>query len=264
MIIVGEKINGTLSPVKAIILNRDTTRLLDLAERQASAGANFIDVNVGTGVGTTEDEIQSMRWAVENIQNTIETPLCIDSADPKVLEAAMAALDGRPAMINSTKASRNSLDAITPIAADHNAFLVALAMDEGGIPKTTDDRLGACEKIASACEKRGVPIENVYFDPLVMPISTDRNSAMVTLGTISAVKTRFPGAKTITGLSNVSYGLPRRRQLNSAYLNMCIFCGLDAAIIDPLDEELMSAVKTGEVLVGKDRHCRRYLRAFRK
>ena len=263
MIIVGEKINATLSPVKAIMLNRDAHRLVDLAERQSAAGANFIDVNVGTGVGTTADAIQSMRWAVEKILDRVETPLCIDSADTAVIEAAMAVLDGRPCMINSTKATRHSLEAITPIAA-YNALLVALAMDEGGIPATTDDRLRACEKIASACEAHGVPMENVYFDPLVMPVSTDRNSAMVTLKTIAAVKTRFPGAKTITGLSNVSYGLPDRRRLNSAYLNMCIFCGLDAAIIDPLDEALASAVKTGEVLVGKDRHCRRYLRAFRK
>lgn len=264
MVIIGEKINATLSPVKNIILNRDTDNLLDLAKRQADAGANFIDVNVGTGVGSTADEIESIQWAVATIQAEVKIHLCIDSADPKVIETGLKMLNGKPAMINSTKASKQSLEAIVPLAADHDAFLVALAMDESGIPKTADDRLRACEKILDACKKFGVPIEKVYFDPLVMPVSTDTNSGMVTLKTISAIKENFPGAKSITGLSNVSYGLPGRPRLNTAFLHMCIFAGLDAALLDPLDESLMVAIKAGEVLVGKDRHCRRYTRSFRK
>jgi 5-methyltetrahydrofolate corrinoid/iron sulfur protein methyltransferase len=264
MIIIGEKINATLPFVKSIILNRETERLIDLAKRQAESGANFIDVNVGTGVGSLEDEIESIRWAVQGIQEQIDTPLCIDSADPKVMETGLNMLDNTPAMINSAKAEKSHLDAIVPLAAQHDSFLIALAMDESGIPKTVEGRLRCCDTILGACEKYGVSIQNLYIDPLVMPISTDINSGMVTLKSLTAIKEKFPGARTVTGLSNVSYGLPERGRLNVAYLHMCISAGLDAAIIDPLDPALMAAVKTGEVLAGKDRHCRRYTRAFRK
>ena len=264
MIIIGEKINATLSSVKSIILNRETENLVDLAKKQAESGANFIDVNVGTGVGSLEDEIESIQWAVESIQEQIKTPICIDSADPKVMETGLKILNNKPAMINSVKAEKSNLDAIVPLAAEHDSFLIALAMDESGIPTTVDGRLRCCDTILGACEKHGVSIQNLYIDPLVMPISTDINSGMVTLKTLTAIKEKFPGAKTVTGLSNVSYGLPERSRLNVAYLHMCIFAGLDAAIIDPLDKTLMDAIKTGEVLAGKDRHCRRYMRSFRK
>jgi 5-methyltetrahydrofolate--homocysteine methyltransferase len=263
MIIIGEKINATLPSVKSIILNRETKSLIDLARKQAESGANFIDVNVGTGVGSLEDEIESIQWAVEGIQEQVDTPLCIDSADPKVMETGLKLLVKKPAMINSAKAEKSHLDAIVPLAAEHDSFLIALAMDESGIPKTVEGRLRCCDTILGACEKYGVSIQNLYIDPLVMPISTDINSGMVTLKTLTAIKEKFPGVKTVTGLSNVSYGLPERGRLNVAYLHMCISSGLNAAIIDPLDQALMAAVKTGEVLAGKDRHCRRYMRAFR-
>jgi 5-methyltetrahydrofolate corrinoid/iron sulfur protein methyltransferase len=264
MIIIGEKINATLSSVKSMILNRETKRLVELAKKQAESGANFIDVNVGTGVGSLEDEIESIQWAVKSIQEQVDTPLCIDSADPKVMETGLKILDNKPAMINSAKAEKANLEAVVPLAAEHDSFLIALAMDESGIPKTVDGRLRCCDAILGACEKFGVSIQNLYIDPLVMPISTDINSGMVTLKTLAAIKEKFPGAKTVTGLSNVSYGLPERSRLNVAYLHMCIFAGLDAAIIDPLNKTLIDAVKTGEVLAGKDRHCRRYMHSYRK
>ena len=264
MIIIGEKINATLPSVKSIILNRETESLIDLAKKQADSGANFIDVNVGTGVGSLEDEIESIRWALEGIQEHVHTSLSIDSADPKVMETGLKILNTKPPMINSAKAEKSHLDAIMPLAAEYDSFLIALAMDESGIPKTVEGRLRCCDTILDACEKYGVPVQNLYIDPLVMPISTDINFGMVTLKTLTAIKEKFSGARTVTGLSNVSYGLPERGRLNVAFLHMCISAGLDAAIIDPLDQALMAAVKTGEVLAGKDRHCRRYMRAFRK
>jgi cobalamin-dependent methionine synthase I len=263
MIIIGEKINATLAPVKPIILERDAPRLLVLAKSQAAAGANFLDVNVGTGVGSRAEEVEAMKWAVQTIQGEVEIPLCLDSADPMVIEAGLAANSRQPCMINSTSAEQDKLESIVPLAAQFNTMLVALTMDEGGIPKTVADRRRAGEKIVAACEKFGVPLNQVLFDPLVLPISTDITYGQVTLQTISRLKDSYPEAKTVLGLSNISYGLPGRSRLNVAFLHMAIACGLDAAIIDPLDEELMAAVATGEVLVGRDRHCRRYTRAFR-
>lgn len=264
MVIIAEKINATRSAIKTVIQDRDADNLLDLARKQAAAGATYIDVNVGTGVGSREDEIRSMQWAVETIQQEVETPLSIDSADPTVLEAGLEAREGRPSMINSTKAEEKSLEEVVPLAQKYNTPLVALTMDESGIPRTSEERLGACEKIVAACKRFEVPLENVYFDPLVMPISTDINQGLVTLEAVSEIKKRFPGARTVLGVSNISYGLPGRNRLNAAFLQMGIYAGLDAAIIDPLDEEIKAAIITAEVLVGKDRHCRRYTRAFRK
>ena len=135
MIVIGEKINGTLPMVKTAIQNRDRERLLDLAKQQAGAGASYIDVNVGTGIGSREDEIQAMEWAVETIQSEVEVPLSIDSADPAVLESGLKSRNGRPSLINSAKAEHESLDEVVPQASTYNAPLVALTMDEGGIPK---------------------------------------------------------------------------------------------------------------------------------
>ena len=264
MIIIGEKINATIPGVKRIIQERNSIELVELARSQAGAGSDFIDVNVGTGAGSRNDEIDSMRWAVETIQEKVDTPLCIDSADPGVLEAGLGTREGRPSMINSTKAEDSQLDVIVPLAEKYQAFLVGLAMDESGIPKAVAGRVRACGKIAAACEKCGVEMERVFFDPLVIPVSTDITQGMVTLETIRRVKEAFPGAKTIMGLSNVSHGLPERARLNAAFLHMAIAAGLDAALVDPLNAGLMAAVKTADVLVGKDRHCRKFIRTFRK
>lgn len=264
MIVIAEKINATLPSVKKIIQNRQQEKLLNLAKQQAEAGANYIDVNIGTGIGSREDEIQAMQWAVETIQQEVETPLCIDSADPGVLEIGLKSRNGRPSMVNSAKAERESLEEVVPLASTYGAPVIALTMDESGIPKTVDDRLRAAEKVVSACERFGVPIENIFFDLLVMPISTDVKQGLKTLAAITEVKKQFPGCKTVLGISNVSYGLPARGRLNSAFLCMAVYAGLDAAIIDPMEDEISAAVKTAEVLVGRDRHCRKYTRAFRK
>ena len=263
MVIIGEKINATLESIKNIILNRDSKHLIELTENQVRAGANFIDVNVGTGVGSQADEVEAMQWAIETIREAVDIPICIDSVDPVVLETGLKILSGESFMINSTNAEPESLDRVLPLTAEYDASIIALTMDEKGIPDTVDGRLQACEKILASCERNGVPFHHVYIDPLVLPISTDIKSGKTTLYTLKTIKETFPGVKTVTGLSNVSYGLPARRKLNAAFLHMCIYTGLDAAIIDPLDEDLMAAVRTGEVLAGKDRHCRRYTRHFR-
>ncbi|MBW1916697.1 MAG: dihydropteroate synthase [Deltaproteobacteria bacterium] len=263
MIIIGEKINATLPAIKEIIQQRDTEALVALAQKQAAAGADFIDINVGTGVGSQADEVQSIKWAVTAIQEQVDRPLCLDSADPMVLEAGLQALNHAPGMINSTKAEKASLEKIVPLAAQYGALLVALTMDESGIPRTVEDRLQAAAKIVAACDQNGVPQQNIFFDPLVMPISTDISYGLTTLNTVRAIKEKYPAAKTVVGLSNISFGLPARSRINAAFMHMCLYAGMDAAIVDPLDQALREAVITGEVLVGRDRRCRRYLRAFR-
>lgn len=264
MIVIGEKINATRSAVRDVVEQRQADRLLDLARLQAMAGADYIDVNIGTGKGTRQDEIDAIQWAVTTLLPIIEKPLCIDSADPKVLEAGLEAMDGRPAMINSTKADAKSLSTILPLAARFKAPVVALAMGEKGIPDAVEGRLKACRMIEEGCREYNVPMESVYFDPLVLPVSTDSRQGAVTLDTLAAIKETFPGARTVMGLSNISFGLPGRALLNAAFLYMALYAGLDAAIMDPLNEDMMQAARTGDALMGRDRHFRKYARAFRK
>lgn len=264
MIVVGEKINATRSAVRDIIENRRNDQLVDLAKRQAAAGADYIDVNIGTGKGTRQDEIEAMQWAVTTLNAVIDTPLCIDSADPMVLEAGLEAMTGRTAMINSIKADAGYLDAVLPLATRFKSLVVALVMDKTGIPKTVQGRLEACRMIADGCNKYDVPITSIFFDPLVLPVSTDAGQGKVTLDTLRAIKETFPGARTTMGLSNISFGLPGRALINAAFLQMAIYAGLDAAIMDPLNEDMMQAARTGNALMGRDRHFRKYSRALRK
>ncbi len=263
MIIIGEKINASRSEVKEIIRSRDEDGLARLAREQAEAGAHYIDVNVGTGTGSGKDEADAMEWAVKTVAAAVDKPVCVDSADPQVLEAGLKALGDTDKLINSAKAEDDSLDVVVRLAADYACPVVALAMDETGIPMEAEGRIAACRKIAAACERFSVPLSNVFFDPLVLPVGTDVRQGLVTLETIEQIKQSFEGAKTVVGLSNISFGLPARARLNSAFLSMAAYAGLDAAIADPLDEELMAAVKTANVLLGKDKHCRKYTRAFR-
>lgn len=264
MIVIGEKINATRSAVRDIIEQRRADQLVDLAQKQAAAGAAYIDVNVGTGSGSQQDEVEAMQWAVGTLNPAVDKPLCIDSADPEVMEAGLEAMAQRPAMINSTKADAKYLKSVLPLAARFKAPVVALAMDDKGIPETVEGRIEACRTIATACRDFDVPLESVFFDPLVLPVSTDARQGKVTLDTLAAIKQTFPGARTTLGLSNISFGLPGRTLLNAAFLQMAIYAGLDAAIMDPLNEGMMLAARTGDALMGRDRHFRKYSRAFRK
>jgi cobalamin-dependent methionine synthase I len=264
MIIVGEKINASRPEIKRVIEERDEEALLGFARLQSEAGAQYIDVNVAVGTGSARDEAEYMAWAVWTIVSGLDTPICIDSADPDVLEAGLQHKGDRPALLNSTKAEEEFLLPIVDLAARFDTPLVGLAMDESGIPATVEGRIAACEKIAEACRKASIGYDRIYFDPLVLPVSTDAKHGLLTLETIGRIKERFPGAKTVMGLSNISFGLPGRSRLNRAFLHMALLAGLDAAIADPLDGAFMLALKTGEVLLGRDRHCRSYLRALRK
>ncbi len=263
MILIGEKINATRSQVRSIIEDRREDDLAALAQSQAAAGATIIDVNVGTGTGTQKDEIRSMQWAVQVLCSVVDKPLCIDSADPDVLAAGLEAVNGRESMINSIKADDHYLREVLPLVARFQVPVVALAMDDKGIPKTVEGRIDACRKIASFCADFNIPLEHLYFDPLVLPVSADATQGRVTLETLVAIKKTYPQAKTTMGLSNISFGLPDRAQLNAAFLQMAIFAGLDSAIMDPANTRMMAAVRTAEALMGKDRHFRHYTRALR-
>jgi len=260
MLIIGEKINGTLKGVGPAIVARDSAFIQDLARRQVEAGADVLDVNAGT---PPETEPEDMRWLVRTVQAVVTVPLCIDSANPEALAAGLQVHQGK-AIINSTSGEERRLENILPLAKEFDCAVVGLALDEGGISESVTGRLAASEKIVSAAVKYGIPLERVYIDPLVLSVSTNTKEALISLQTLRGVKERFPGVKTISGLSNVSFGLPNRALINRAFLVLLMGVGLDAAILNPLDKELMATIKATELLLNRDEYCMGYLKAYRE
>ena len=265
MVIIGEKINASRKSIKNAILEKDASEIKKQISNQDEAGAAYIDLNAGTGSGDEQREIDDMKWLIDIALDTTEKKLGIDSADPKIIKTAAEYLDNRrPWLINSIKKEKHIMDELLPLAAQHNVPLIALAMGESGIPETTDDRLKVCKAIADEADKANVPIENLYFDPLVMPLSSDHAHGMTTLNTISGIKNTLPGAKTTMGLSNVSFGLVKRSRVNEAFLIAAITHGLDSAICDPMRREVREAILLGNLVAGRDKFCRRFVRAVRK
>ena len=252
MKIIGEKVNGTRKRVAQAIAERDADFIKDLAQKQTEAGSTWLDVNAGTH---PDQEPDDLIWLIENIQSLVDTPLSLDSANPKALDIAIKAVDKSP-LINSISGEPERLEKILPIVAEHGCEVIALAMDDKKIPETFDKRMEVIDKVLVATRAAGVADDKVYVDPLAMTIATMNQSAMIACDTIRAVHTM--------GLSNISFGLPARKQVNRGLLILAMGAGLDSAILDPLDKELQAAIVTTELLLGKDKHCLNYLKASRK
>ena len=202
-------------------------------------------------------------WLIENIQSVVDTPLCLDSANPAALNIAIKAVNKTP-MINSISGEPDRLEKILPIVAEHGCEVIALAMDDKKIPETYEKRMEIIDKVLSATRAANVPDNKVYVDPLAMTIATANQSAVMACETIRAVHEKYPEVHFTMGLSNISFGLPARKQINRGFLTLAMQAGLDSAIMDPLDKELIAAILTTDLLLGRDRHCLNYVRASRK
>jgi len=260
MKIIGEKINGTRKRVASAIAERDADFIVDLAVRQAEAGSTWLDVNTGTRPDLEPDD---MIWMIELIQPEVDIPLCLDSANPIALEVAIQAVDKTP-MINSISGEPERLEKILPLVAEHSCEVIALAMDDKKVPETYEKRLEIIDTVMAATRAAGVADSKVYVDPLAMTIATANQSAVMACETIRTVKAKYPEVHFTMGLSNISFGLPARKQVNRAFLTLAMQAGLDCAILDPLDRELQATIVTTEMLLGQDRHCLNYVRASRK
>jgi cobalamin-dependent methionine synthase I len=264
MLLIGEKINASNKSVAEAIAKRDSEFVANLARAQDTSGADFIDVNAGAGQGSPEDEASTMGWLVEVVQSSTNKPLAIDSDSPEIIRAALHKYRGEKLIINSVTAEEEKLESIGSLATERKAWVVALAMGEKDIPDNVEQRLVACELIMKHLTRLGMEAEQVFFDPLVLPLAVDARQGLVTLKTLEQIKSHYPGARTVMGLSNISYGLPKRQLVNRAFLLMAAYAGLDAVIIDPLDTKATSLVKVADMLTGKDPSCRGYLRAHRQ
>ena len=259
MLIVGELINASRKAIAAAIEALDQKQIQQVAKNQIEAGANYIDVNAGVFVGK---EPQYLEWLVKTVQSAVSEPCCIDSPDPKAIEAALAVHSGTP-IINSISMEKDRLDGLLPILAGTDLKVVALCMSDESMPKTADDRMAIADKLVNRLVQNNVAIQNIYVDPLVQPVSTNIQLGVEFLNAIERIMAAFKGVHTLCGLSNVSFGLPNRKLLNRTFMSMAIAKGLDGAIVDPLDKKMMASIITAETLAGKDEYCRQYLKAYR-
>ena len=260
MIIIGELINSTRKEIKQAIEERNVALIQEIAKKQVEAGANYLDVNAGAFV---DDEAEHLLWLIDVVQAVTDIPLAIDSADPEVIEKGLIAHKGE-AMVNSTTAETQKLKVLLPLIKKYNSKVVALCMDDAGMPSTAEDRLKIVDKFCNEFSKAGIDLSNVFLDPLVKPVSVNTSYGNEVLNTLDEINKRYKGIHTTCGLSNVSFGLPERKILNQAFFIMCVAKGMDSVIIDPLDARIMSLLYTAEVLVDRDKNCSKYLKAVRK
>lgn len=259
MRIIGEKINGTRKGVSKAIAERDADYIKDLAVKQTEAGAVWLDVNAGTHPNQEPDDLV---WLISNIQSVVNTPLCLDSANPKALSTAIKAVDKTP-MINSINGEPQRLESILPIVAEYDCEVIALAMDEKKIPETSERRVAVVHRVMQATREADIPDEKIYIDPLVMTISTNSHNGLIFIETLQAIQAVYSQVHFTAGLSNISFGLPARSYVNRAFLTLALQAGLDCVIMDPLDQELKAALLAAELVLGRDHHCLNYIQAFR-
>lgn len=253
-VVVGERINPTGKPrLKRALQKKDYDVLVSEALHQLDAGAQVIDVNAGVP-GIDEGEV--LKEVVCKLQSITDTPLQIDTANVQAMEKALRIYNGRP-ILNSVNGKESSMQEVFPLAKKYGAMLVALLLDEEGIPETVEGRLRIADKILAKARTYGFSKEDILFDPLTLTVSTGQNPASVTLNCVEALKER--GCYTILGVSNVSFGLPEREILNTAFLTMAMERGLTAAIMNPLSEKMMDSLRAFCVLKQYDENCASYL-----
>jgi len=260
MLVVGERLNTSRQPVRTAVRDRNEAFLLEEARKQVDRGAHYLDVNVGTFVS---EEAELLPWLVETIQKEVPVPLCIDTSSAAALRAGLRAHQGR-AMVNSLHLDESVLQDLLPLIGEYQASVVCLCMTGSGPTADSTERLKIAEQLARRLLAEGISPEQVYFDPIIQPVATEPLGPTTALHTLLGIKRELPEFKTVAGLSNVSFGLPGRSVVNRTFLTMALAAGLDAAIVDPVDRDLMSALLVSETVLGKDPFCRRYLKAYRE
>ncbi len=256
--VIGERINPTGKKIfKEALVNHDMDYIKNQALEQVDAGAEILDVNVGLpGI----DEKAMMTETVKELQAVVSTPLNIDSSDPAVIEAALRIYNGK-ALVNSVNGEDSTMDAILPLVKKYGAAVIGLTMDSRGIPATWTERVNIAEHIVEKCKSYGIDPKDIYIDCLTLTVGTEQDKAMETVKALKAVKERF-GVHTVLGVSNISFGLPRRELINTTFLTLAMQAGLDLPIINPNNASMMGAVDAYHVLANIDKSAGHYTEKY--
>jgi 5-methyltetrahydrofolate--homocysteine methyltransferase len=256
VVIIGESINPTRrKKLVSTLQENNFDYVLELADIQIKAGADVLDVNVGfPGV----DDVALLPATVRVIQDKFDVPICLDSPNPKAIEAALKAARGK-CLINSVNGEEKSLKALLPIAKEHGAAIIGLCMDDDGISHDPSKRLAIAEKIIDRAVKTGIKAEDIVIDPLAMAVSADPSACRVTIETIRLVHQKL-GHNITQGASNISFGLPDRDSLNAAHMAISIYNGLTCPIANP--EKITSIIRAADLVLGRDDFAVRYVEYF--
>ncbi|MFL2502317.1 MAG: methyltetrahydrofolate cobalamin methyltransferase [Luminiphilus sp.] len=259
-VIIGERINPTGRKILAEEMkNGDYSRVKADALAQVEAGAHMLDVNAGIPLA---DEPRILAKAVQLVQSITDVPLSIDSSIVEALEAGLAVYQGK-ALVNSVTGEDEVLERVLPLVAKHNAAVVAISNDETGISEDPDVRFAVAKKIVERAADYGIPHSDVVVDPLVMPIGAINTAGVQVMALVRRLRDELK-VNTTCGASNVSFGLPNRNGINSAFLTMAMGAGMTSAITSPLHAEVMQAVRGGDVMMGHDPDCTNWIRAYRE
>jgi 5-methyltetrahydrofolate--homocysteine methyltransferase len=260
MIIIGEKINGFIPATARAIAERDGEFIRNLARRQTETGADYIDIAAGT---SPELERETLAWLINLVQDTVDTPICIDSSDCTVI-LDMIPLAKRPGILNSVSEEHGKCEILFPAIAGTEWKIVALTCDNNGIPSDARVKFDIAVSIVEKAKKFGITPDRLFVDPLVATISANGDSLLSFNSAVAAIKNQYPEIHITSGLSNISFGMPYRKAINRQFLAFAMEAGMDSAIMDPTSEDMRATLHAVEALLGRDRNCRRYLNAFRK
>jgi len=260
MIFIGERINAGFKDIKKSIEEKDGSIIQEWAKKQKAAGANYIDVNLGTASNKPED----LCWMIEEVQKAVELPISIDNNKPSMLKEAIPACN-KPPLINSTTADDGRMDELFPLVSEHNASIIGLVMDESGSPKSADKRVENAGKLLAKAMEYGIEPEQLFLDPIVMPLKYMQEQAQEILSAANQFRLfSDPPPHIVCGLSNVSNGTKHKKLINRTFAIMLVANGLDAVICDVTDEDLVNAILTAELAMNRQIYADSYIEAFRK
>ena len=260
MLIIGENFNTSRKDFAPLVEKKDAGAIQDLAKKQQEAGADYIDINCGTYV---DKEVELLSWLADTVQEAVGLPISVDTPNPEAAAAALAKCR-KPAFLNSISGESSRFKPYLDLAKQYKTKVITMVMDDKGMPTGIDDRIANASKLIEDMTKAGIPIEDIYLDPLVFPVATDGKNALICIETVKQFHQRFKGVKTVCGLSNISHGLPARKVLNQAFLVMLILAGIDAVIINPFDNYMMALFRAAQALCGQDEFCMGYINAHRE
>lgn len=261
MIIIGERINGMFRDIAKAIKDRDPSAVHEWARKQEEAGAHYLDINVGPG---STEVTEAMKWLIEKTQEVSDLPLALDSTKYDAIEEGLK-ICKRPAMINSVPAEAAKMERVFTMAAEYDSEVIALAMNEEGIPKDAESRIALSMELVATADAYGVSPDRLYIDPLVLPCNVAQDHGKEVFETLRQIKMLSdPPPKTTVGLSNISQGTKNRELINRVFAVMAMAAGLDSAICDANDEELMASVASARIILNMDIYCDSYIDVFRQ
>jgi 5-methyltetrahydrofolate--homocysteine methyltransferase len=256
VIIIGERLNSSRKSVYDAFQVKDKNFLIDQTVSQEAAGAQYIDFNAAALV---DREIEILRWAIPLLEEKIHGSLSIDTPNVKALEEAFKICRKRP-MLNSITGETKRIESLSPLVREFKPQVICLCLDDGGFPRSVAKALAIAKKMSALLQKLGLKPEDIFIDPLVRPVGVDPSAIDLCLKSLAGIKKSLPEIRTVAGISNVSFGLPLRQLMNRTLLVLALQNGLDAAICDPLDNELMAMLHAAEALLGRDPSLRNFLR----